>query len=51
MCSTARLADDIAMEAAEAIRDGIAILRDHPFIGRRIEGEIRELVISFGRTG
>ena len=51
MCSTARLADDIAMEAAEAIRDGIEILRDHPFIGRRIEGEIRELVISFGRTG
>ncbi|RPI41291.1 MAG: hypothetical protein EHM59_20485 [Betaproteobacteria bacterium] len=27
------------------------MLRHHPFVGRRIEGEIRELVISFGRTG
>ena len=42
---------NVATEAAVAIRDGIEILRDHPFIGRRIEGEIRELVISFGRTG
>lgn len=42
---------NIATEAAVAIRDGIEVLRDHPFIGRRIEGEIRELVISFGRTG
>ena len=42
---------NIATEAAIAIRNGIEILRDHPFIGRRIEGEIRELVISFGRTG
>lgn len=23
----------------------------HPFIGRRTEGELRELVISFGKTG
>ena len=42
---------NIATEAVLAIRDGVEILRDHPFIGRRIEGEIRELVISFGRTG
>ena len=42
---------NIATEAVVAIRDGVEILRDHPFIGRRIEGEIRELVISFGRTG
>lgn len=40
-----------AAGAVVAIRDGIQILRDHPFIGRRVEGEIRELVISFGRTG
>jgi len=40
-----------ATHAVEAIRDGIETLRHHPFVGRRIEGEIRELVISFGRTG
>jgi plasmid stabilization system protein ParE len=42
---------NIPMEAGNAIRDGIETLRHHPFIGRRIEDEIRELVISFGRTG
>jgi len=42
---------EIAAEAVEAIRDAIDILSSHPFIGRRIEGELRELVISFGRTG
>lgn len=41
----------VATHAVEAIRDGIDTLQDHPFIGRRVEGEIRELVISFGRTG
>ncbi|MDZ7841325.1 MAG: hypothetical protein U5R46_10985 [Gammaproteobacteria bacterium] len=23
----------------------------HPLIGRRVQGEIRELVISYGKTG
>jgi len=41
----------VATEAVAAIRNGVQVLRDHPFIGRRVEGEIRELVISFGRTG
>lgn len=27
------------------------MLRDHPFVGRAVAGELRELVISFGRTG
>lgn len=27
------------------------MLAHHPFIGRRVEREVRELVISFGRTG
>ena len=27
------------------------MLARHPLIGRVVEGELRELVISFGRTG
>ena len=38
-------------DAVEAIRDAVDTLSAHPFIGRRVEGELRELVISFGRTG
>ncbi|MGH8666781.1 MAG: type II toxin-antitoxin system RelE/ParE family toxin [Burkholderiales bacterium] len=41
----------IAAEAVEAIRHAVDMLGAHPFVGRRVEGELRELVISFGRTG
>ena len=41
----------IAAQAAARIRDAVVTLGMHPFIGRRVEGELRELVISFGRTG
>ncbi len=37
--------------SAEAIRRAVEVLAAHPFIGRRIRGHIRELVISYGRTG
>lgn len=37
--------------AATAIRDVINLLAQHPLMGRRIEGELRELVISYGKTG
>jgi plasmid stabilization system protein ParE len=40
-----------AARAAEHIVDATRILRDHPLIGRPVRGEIRELVISSGRTG
>ena len=40
-----------ASGAAEAIRTAVSLLADHPLIGRRIRGQIRELVISYGRTG
>ncbi len=40
-----------ALAAAAAIQTAIDHLAMHPLIGRRIEGEIRELVISYGRTG
>lgn len=40
-----------ALAAAKAIRGAVESLREHPFIGRRIDGETRELVISYGKTG
>lgn len=40
-----------AIASAAAIREAVGLLANHPMIGRRIEGEIRELVISFGKTG
>ncbi len=53
-----RLADFLAKEDPAAgaatitlIRDALAMLRWHPLIGRRAVGELRELVISRGRSG
>ena len=40
-----------AAAAAAAIREAIDTLARHPLIGRSVEGELRELVISYGRTG
>lgn len=42
---------DAAIAAAEAIRSAVENLAAHPLLGRRVHGHIRELVISFGRTG
>ncbi len=42
---------DAAVAAAEAIRSAVENLAAHPLLGRRVHGDIRELVISFGRTG
>ena len=42
---------DAAVAAADAIRSAVAVLVKHPLIGRPIEGDLRELVISCGRTG
>ena len=36
---------------AAAIESGVQSLATHPLVGRRIEGDLRELVISFGATG
>jgi len=41
----------IALAAARAIRTAVEALAAHPFLGRRVSGELRELVISFGKTG
>jgi plasmid stabilization system protein ParE len=40
-----------SMDAVAAIQSAADNLQAHPLIGRRIEGELRELVISYGHTG
>jgi plasmid stabilization system protein ParE len=40
-----------ALAAGDAIQSAVEILAAHPLVGRRIEDDLRELVISFGATG
>jgi plasmid stabilization system protein ParE len=40
-----------AEAAAEAIESAVNTLAAHPLVGRRIEADLRELVVSFGVTG
>jgi plasmid stabilization system protein ParE len=40
-----------ALDAAAAIRSAVDNLAAHPLVSRRIEGELRKLIISYGRTG
>jgi plasmid stabilization system protein ParE len=42
---------DAAVAAAEAIASAVDALAAHPLLGRRVEGDLRELVVSFGATG
>jgi plasmid stabilization system protein ParE len=42
---------DAAIAAVDAIRSAVEMLEHHPLIGRIVEGDLRELVISFGRSG
>jgi plasmid stabilization system protein ParE len=42
---------DAAIAAASAVRSAVESLGAHPLLGRRVNGDIRELVISFGQTG
>ena len=44
-------APESAAAVLARVTDAIAILADHPFIGRRVEGELRELVILRGASG
>jgi plasmid stabilization system protein ParE len=41
----------VAATAAELIVDAISVLARHPGIGRPVRSNLRELVISHGRTG
>jgi plasmid stabilization system protein ParE len=40
-----------AVDSARAITSAVQMLAAHPMVGRRVRGEIRELVVSYGRTG
>ena len=40
-----------ATRAAAAIREAVETLARHPLIGRPVDEGLRELVISFGKTG
>jgi plasmid stabilization system protein ParE len=49
-----RLRDEdvsVAPAAAAAIASAVSQLGGHPLVGRRIAGELRELVVSYGPTG
>ena len=40
-----------AVETVGLIAEAVAVLKRHPLIGRPVEHDLRELVISRGRTG
>ena len=40
-----------ALDAARSMVEAINTLSNHPLIGRTVVGELRELVISYGKTG
>lgn len=43
--------EELAERAVVAITGAVEMLAQHPYIGRPIRGQLRELIISFGRTG
>lgn len=40
-----------ALETVELIEEAVSLLMRHPLVGRPVEYELRELVISRGRSG
>lgn len=40
-----------ALATLGLIEEALAILRHHPYIGRRVDDDLHELVISRGKTG
>lgn len=42
---------NVASDAAALIADAVTVLARHPGMGRPVRGQLRELVISHGRTG
>jgi addiction module RelE/StbE family toxin len=42
---------DAARSAVTAIQSAVDNLAAHPLVGRRLEGELRELIISYGHSG
>jgi addiction module RelE/StbE family toxin len=42
---------DAALSAVTAIKSAVENLTAHPLVGRRIQGDLRELIISYGHSG
>jgi plasmid stabilization system protein ParE len=42
---------EAANNAVAAIQSAVDNLAAHPLVGRRLEGELRELIISYGHSG
>jgi plasmid stabilization system protein ParE len=42
---------DAVQSAVTAIQSAVDNLASHPLVGRRLEGELRELIISYGQSG
>lgn len=40
-----------AVNSMQAVRSAVEILANHPLVGRVRDGEVRELVISYGASG
>ena len=40
-----------ALDTVAAIQSAVDHLAFHPLLGRRVDGELRELIISYGKTG
>jgi plasmid stabilization system protein ParE len=40
-----------AKSAVAAIQSAVENLAAHPLVGRRVEGDLRELIISYGHSG
>lgn len=38
-------------ETVDLIEEAIGVLKRHPLIGRQVESDLRELIISRGKTG
>jgi len=41
----------LAAETIDLIEEAVTILKRHPLMGRLVESDLRELIISRGRTG
>jgi plasmid stabilization system protein ParE len=42
---------DTTPSTVEAIQSAVSNLAAHPLVGQRVEGELRELIISYGHSG
>jgi len=42
---------NVAAATSTAITTAVDTLAQHPLVGRPVRGDLRELVVSFGRTG